>query len=132
MKYSKSEREASLERLKSWIKKGDTLHTTVKHVSKSGMTRYITTRHLKPRAFAPVENLTFVGEQPVQISNYDYHIARVLDLPEAPNYQGVKVGGCGMDMGFHLIYSLSRALFKDEPRGESDRDHGYWIKQEWL
>lgn len=127
MKYSKEEKQESLERLRNWIKKGDTLHTTVRHVSRSGMMRYITTRHLKP--FHREH-----GEQKidVSISNYDYHIARVLDLPEAPNYQGVKVGGCGMDMGFHLVYSLSRELFRDEPKGEGDRDHGYWINQEWL
>ena len=41
MKYSKSEKQEALEKLKSWIKKGDTLHTTTKHVSRSGMTRYI-------------------------------------------------------------------------------------------
>ena len=123
MKYTKSEKQQALEKLKSWIKKGDTLHTTVRHVSRSGMMRHISVRHLKA---------TDNPERPVNISNYDYHIARVLDLPEAPNYQGVKIGGCGMDMGFHLVYSLSRALFRDEPKGESDRDHGYWINQEWL
>lgn len=123
MKYTKSEKQEALDKLKSWIKKGDTIHTTVKHVSKSGMTRHISVRHLKA---------TDNPERPVNVSNYDYHVARVLDLPEAPNYQGVKIGGCGMDMGFHLVYSLSRALFKDEPKGEGDRDHGYWIKQEWL
>jgi hypothetical protein len=123
MKYSKEEKKESLERLKQLIKKGDVLHTTVRHISKSGMMRYITTRHLQQNNHP---------DTPISISNYDYHIARVLDLPEAPNYQGVKVGGCGMDMGFHLVYSLSRSLFKDEPKGEGDRDHGYWIRQEWL
>ena len=123
MKYSKEEKQEALERLKEWIKKGDTLHTTVRHVSRSGMMRYITTRHLQKSDHPDRE---------VNVSNYDYHIARVLDLPEAPNYQGVKIGGCGMDMGFHLVYSLSHALFKDEPRGENEKDVGYWIKQEWL
>jgi len=127
MKYSKEEKQESLDKLKEWIKKGDTLHTTVRHVSRSGMMRYITTRHLKTP-----EHLANSQKREVRISNYDYHIARVLDLPEAPNYQGVKVGGCGMDMGFHLVYCLSRSLFKDEPTGEGDRDHGYWIRQEWL
>lgn len=27
--------------------------------------------------------------------------------------QGVRVSGCGMDMGFHLVYTLSRVLFPD-------------------
>ena len=123
MKYSKEEKQESLERLRNWIKKGDTLHTTVRHVSRSGMMRYITTRHLQKSDHPDRE---------VNVSNYDYHIARVLDLPEAPNFAGVKVGGCGMDMGFWLVYRLSRAIFGDVPKGEGDSDHGYWIKQEWL
>tara|TARA_R100000995_G_C3372344_1_gene72312 strand:+ start:81 stop:464 length:384 start_codon:yes stop_codon:yes gene_type:complete len=127
MKYTKTEINESLESLRNWIKKGDTLHTTVRHVSRSGMMRYITTRHLKTP-----EHLAHSQERQVNISNYDYHIARVLDLREAPNYQGLKVGGCGMDMGFWLVYNLSRVLFKDEPRGEADRDQGYWLKHEWL
>ena len=113
MKYSKEEKQESLESLKEWIKKGDILHTTVNHVSRSGMMRHMSVKHLKA---------TDNPERPVNVSNYDYQIARVLDLPEAPDYQGVKVGGCGMDMGFHLVYTLSRKLFDD----------GYAIKQEWL
>jgi hypothetical protein len=52
---------------------------------------------------------------------------------------GVKVAGCGMDMGFHLIYSLSYALFPkgtDAPHGTRngvpDSDGGYALKHEWL
>jgi hypothetical protein len=36
-------------------------------------------------------------------------VARVLG--EKLRDGGLGVGGCGMDMGFHLVYSLSRALF---------------------
>jgi hypothetical protein len=32
------------------------------------------------------------------------------------------VQGCGMDMGFHVVYSLSQTLFND----------GYALKQRWL
>lgn len=27
--------------------------------------------------------------------------------------EGIRVGGCGMDMGFHVVYNLSRTLFRD-------------------
>jgi hypothetical protein len=40
----------------------------------------------------------------------------------------VVVGGCGMDMGFHLVYCLSSVLF----RGETEKDAGYALKQRWL
>jgi hypothetical protein len=36
--------------------------------------------------------------------------------------KGIRVSGCGMDMGFHLVYSFAQALFKN----------GYALKQAWL
>ena len=27
--------------------------------------------------------------------------------------EAIRVGGCGMDMGFHVVYNLSRALYRD-------------------
>jgi hypothetical protein len=38
------------------------------------------------------------------------------------NGNGLVVGGCGMDMGFHAVYTLSRILYND----------GYALKQRWL
>ncbi|AFU86493.1 hypothetical protein D869_gp090 [Caulobacter phage CcrRogue] len=53
--------------------------------------------------------------------------------------QGIKVGGCGMDMGFHLVYSLGRTLWPNGTKkphgsrnGEPDRDGGYALKHSWL
>jgi hypothetical protein len=34
----------------------------------------------------------------------------------------IRVSGCGMDMGYHLVHSLSYALYGD----------GYALKHEWL
>lgn len=36
----------------------------------------------------------------------------------------IKRGGCGMDMGFDLVHSLSYLV--------SDNKDGYWFKQGWL
>lgn len=36
--------------------------------------------------------------------------------------EAVKVGGCGMDMGFHLVYWLGVVLFGD----------GYALKHSWM
>jgi hypothetical protein len=63
----------------------------------------------------------------------------------------LSVSGCGMDMGFHVVYSLSRTLFKDnfECIGKScpsndhsngDRDYtphqhsdgGYALRHKWV
>jgi hypothetical protein len=36
-------------------------------------------------------------------------------------HNAVVVSGCGMDMGFHLVYELSHALYGDQR-----------VKQEWI
>jgi len=99
------DKERAEELLKEWFPKGSTAHTTVVHVARSGMSRHI-------KVFA------ITGERILNISN---HVADYLDW-RYTNKEAVFVGGCGMDMGFHLIYTLSRRLYDD----------GYAIKQDWV
>jgi hypothetical protein len=99
------EREEIKQQLKRDLKNCDTLYTLVDHVSQSGMTRDI-------RVFMIKDN------KPLNIS---YKVAKVLKRRQGKN-TGVRVQGCGMDMGFEIVYNLSRCLFKD----------GYKINQRWL
>ena len=95
-----------LERLlKDWFPKGSTAYTTVVHVAQSGMSRHI-------KVFA------ISGER---IQNVSYYVSKLLDWRLTKN-DAVFVSGCGMDMGFHLIYVLARVLYDD----------GYAIKQSWV
>jgi hypothetical protein len=41
-------------------------------------------------------------------------------------HEGAKAHGCGMDMGFHLVYNLSSVLFAGQERA------GYALKQGWI
>jgi len=100
------DKEYAIQRLKEVLKKGDTLFTQLEHVSRSGMMRHIKVRQLK-------------NDRPL---DWTYLVSKALDWKVSDKTNGIKVGGCGMDMGFHLIYTLSRELFND----------GYAIKQEWL
>ena len=103
-------KKEAIDYLKSIIKKDDVLYTQLNHVSQSGMMRHIKVRQLK--------NSTAL--------DWSRLISIALDWKEAKNrfggYNGIKVGGCGMDMGFHLVYTLSSVLFDD----------GYAIKHQWL
>lgn len=52
---------------------------------------------------------------------------------------GIAIGGCGMDMGFSLVYDLGRTLWPNgTPKahstrnGEPDRDGGYALKHQWI
>ena len=99
-------REEAIAKLKEAIKPGDLLYTQLEHVTKSGMNRFIRVRKVE--------------------DNYPYEytglVAKALDWTYSDKYHAVKVGGVGMDMGFHLINTLSYTLYDD----------GYAIKQRWL
>ena len=104
------------------IKPNDTIYTIVKHRSNSGVSRDI-------GVYRIVEG---------KLQDISYFVSKILGWSLAKN-GGVKVSGCGMDIGFHLVYSLSWALFPDgtiEPHGirngEPDTNGGYALKQVWL
>lgn len=99
-KAQQAERAEALERLREWLKPGDTVYTILRHVSRSGMQRNI----------APVVFLDGRADNPRFLY---WNVALVLGMTPDREREGVKVGGCGMDMGFHLVYSLSSALFRD-------------------
>lgn len=128
-------RDEARVRLRKELKPGDTVHTVLRHVSCSGMMRYI----------SPV-----IVRNDGSIWHPDWLVATALDWAVAPD-RGIKVRGCGIDMGFELVYVLSQALFPDgfECPGEhchsndhtnGDRDYaphhhsdgGYALAQTWI
>jgi hypothetical protein len=69
----------------------------------------------------------------------DWAVARVLGESLDQRREGIKVSGAGMDMGFHIVYTLGRYLWPDgtpEPHGtrngQPDSDGGYALKHRWL
>lgn len=76
------------------LKPGDVLYTTTLHTSRSGMTRHIKVTRITDGSPFDISGLvaTATGQR--------WH-----------NDGGVVVGGCGMDMGFSLVYGLSRTLY---------------------
>lgn len=96
-KYSKVEVEEAREHLAKLLKPGDTILTNVTHEARSGMSRSIECYVVKG------------GD----LRKITYYVARVGGYTIDQNHGGVKVGGCGMDMGFHVVYSLSSQLFRD-------------------
>ena len=94
-------KEDAIEELKGVLKNGDTLYTNVQHVSGSGMTR-------------DIKVIKISDNRPL---NFNYWVAKALGYRMKNN--GIRISGCGMDMGFALIYNLSRTLDID-------------LKQEWI
>ena len=99
--------EHAKEQLSNILSEGDTVYTVLRHVSASGMSRRI-------------DLYTFQDNKPVYLSGY-----YAMMQGEEPPRDGYKVGGCGMDMGFHLVYSLASMLYEGT-RG------GYELRHEWL
>ena len=107
---------------------GDRLYTVTRHTSASGMTRSISTFVIR-------------DNQPICI---DYWVARLLDMSFDQKHGGCKTSGCGMDMGFEIVYRIGRVLYPDGynlPEGAigrngdtsgRDTDGGYALKHEWL
>lgn len=97
MKYRKEEIQQSTDRLKEILTPGAVVWTDVEKVARSGMSRWI-------KAYVIEDN------QPRWIG---YHVSRVLGLRLDDRSGAVFVSGCGMDMGFWLVYSLSSRLYPD-------------------
>ena len=136
MKTTEAERQESITRLKELVEKGNrTVYTVLRHVSRSGMSRLI-------------DCYVIVDNQPQWIS---YHVARACDMTFDEKRESVRVGGCGMDMGYHIVYSLSRVLFpvftctgeecRSNDHVNGDRDYtvgkihsngGYALTHKWM
>jgi hypothetical protein len=108
-KAEKQLQEDAKESLRGILQKGDTLYTIVRHVSQSGMSRRISV--FRVNADKEIESIDWL-----------IHRAGIFKRANANNGEGLKVTGCGMDMGFHVVYSVSSVVLND----------GYAIKQRWL
>ena len=105
------------------IKPRDTVYCVLRHCSSSGMQRRIS-------LFVIVDG---------EIRNIDVLASDLMGYRMADRKEGIVVNGCGMDMGFHLVYSLGASLWTrgtDEPHGtrngQPDSDGGYALKHVWL
>ncbi len=168
-KAQKAERDQAIEQLRGMLKPGDTVYTVLDHVSASGMFRAIRVVVPYIRVRCPAcgderraEDCTptlYVGEActrapecpgryGVEVDHWhpNYAVGRALDLrhwkQNGREQDALVVGGCGMDMGFHIVYNLGRVLFPDgfkvEGRGRNgdtsgwDKDGGYALNHRWL
>lgn len=121
MKTTKAEKEEQLARLRAWLPKGSTVYTVLESVSRSGMSRQI---RLLAHGRDDSGKIALDPNGEPYFIHPNYGASVILGWPQAKqgNGDGIKVSGCGMDMGFHLAYSLSCALHGD----------GYALNHRWL
>jgi hypothetical protein len=138
-KQAEAERDEAIGKLRDWLKPGDTVYTVLRHVSRSGMQREISV-------------VLLTADGPLHPS---WAVAKAIGARlnrKGPN-DAIVVSGCGMDMGFHIVYNLGRALWPDgypcsgkgcpsNDYSNGDRDYrkghrvhqdgGYALRQVWL
>jgi hypothetical protein len=107
MRYSKAEVQESLAALRRLCKPGTTVYTVLRHHARSGMFRRISLGVASGKEYRDIS----------------WHAAKVLGYPirSRGGYvqdAGIGVSGCGMDMGYHLVTSLSYAIHGHKSRGE--------------
>lgn len=124
-------RQQAAAELRLLLKPGDTVCTILRHCSKSGMSRDISL--IVKGADGDMQDITRTA-------------ARAMDdrLVDACGRNAIRVGGCGMDMGFSLVYNLGRTLYPQgfklakSQRGRNgdtsgfDPDGGYAFNHRWL
>lgn len=137
---SKTDQTEAREMLLSLLKPGDTVYTILRHVSSTGMNRVI-------------DLVVFTPDGPRHIA---WNAARLMGDTYDNRREGIKVSGCGMDLGFSLVYNLGRTLWPDgftcvgeasrevryhsNDHSNGDRDYtphhhqdgGYALQQRWL
>jgi len=84
------------------------IYCLIRHVSRSGMSRTI--------------SLHYIDLETQELRQLNYVGAVLLGLPLDELRDGIKVTGCGMDMGFHLVSTLSRLI----GGGDNSLEH-HWI-----
>lgn len=134
------EREEAKEFLREYLKPGTEVLCILRHRSRSGMQRVIDLAVVKDGG----------------LKHLGWHAAKVLGWKYDTKRDGIVVGGCGMDMGFHTVHQLSFSLFPDgftclkytTPEGSDARcpsnDHsnrvevtfhksgGYALRSRWI
>ena len=122
-KATKTETAASLAHLRSVLKPGAEVFTQLRHVSKSGMTRWLD-------VYTVIDG---------SIRNITWDVCAAADFTFCSRRHALKIEGCGMDMGFQAVYCLGHAIWPAgtlEPHGtrngEPDTNGGYALRQRWL
>lgn len=104
------EQREAVEALRKYLNPGDTVYAVLRHVSASGMQRRI--------------DLFTITKDSDGVSRLQYLSgwAATAMGDKRSDKGGIVVNGCGMDMGFHLVYNLTLTLgFK-----------AYELRHEWI
>ena len=145
-KQKREERDEAIKRLRELVKPGDQLVTVMRHRSASGMSRSIDVYMMYTIKAKDRYDKTLRPSARINWLWLSFNIARACGFQWDAARESIRVGGCGMDMGYHIVYTLGRVLFpkggalKHSPREAQERragetketDGGYLLSHRWL
>jgi len=100
-RFSKQDRQQAIEELRKLLPPGTTVYTVLRHVARSGMSR-------------DIDVYVFPSDGGETSPRWLSHlVAKATGFTFTDRRDALRVGGCGMDMGFHVVSTLSRVLYPD-------------------
>lgn len=96
-KAAKAERDEYIGKLRAMLKPGDTVYTILRSVSRSGMYRTMDVHIIR-------------DNEPLRLT---YWVAKAIGARYDDKREALGIGGCGMDVGFEVVYNLGRTLWPD-------------------
>jgi hypothetical protein len=114
MRQSEADREETLQYLRSVYPKGSVVYTSIRKVAPSGMSRIINTHAVVEvtRTTTTKTGKTRRVKRP-EIIWTTGRVANLLGITRTDDPEGMRVRGCGMDMGFSVAYDLAVVLWGD-------------------
>lgn len=141
-KETEEKRLDAIKYLRTIIKQGDRVYTGLQHVSSSGMSRRI-------KVYMPVKSER--ENNGMAIQDISWYVSHACGIRYNQDYRSLVVGGCGMDMGYHVVYKLARVLYRDDfecigencpsndhvngdkvKKGQQHSDAGYSLTHSWI
>ena len=136
---AEAERDEAIAELRKYMKPGATVYTKMKHCARSGMMRVI-------------DVFVIRNNEPLRLT---WSACIAVGIKYNRKHEGAEMGGCGMDMGFALVYEIGATLYRKpwrcvgekcpcnehsnppHPKRDGKMMHaavsgGYALKQRWM
>lgn len=90
-----TEKDNAISDLRKMLKPGDKVYTVLRHRAASGMTRWL-------------DVFIMEGNEPRRIT---WTVGKALGYTYDRKYEALRVTGCGMDLGYDVVYGIGWALW---------------------
>lgn len=110
--------------LRRLVKEGENVYTSLRQVSANGMSRHIF-------CFVALKGNENSKGKPY-IRNITHLVGYALGYKVSEKTGALVVGGCGMDMGYHIVSSLASKLGYTKKGGAQSAGNCYGLSHSWL